>query len=65
MKVASLLEVVDKVQDKIPVGRTVQAIIGAIENPTQASPIRDTTRLKSDEVVEAFFDITNSKPIRL
>jgi len=65
MKVASLLEVVDKVRDKIPAGRTVRAIFGVIENPTQASPVPDTTHLKSDEEVEAFFDITNSKPIRL
>jgi len=65
MKVASLLEVVDKVRDKIPAGRTVRAILGEIDNRTQASPIPDTMHLKSDEKVEAFFEITISKPIRL
>jgi len=64
-KVVFLLEVVDKVWDKIPAGRTVQAIFGAIENPTQASPIPDVTRQKSEAEVKSFFDITNSKSIRL
>jgi hypothetical protein len=65
MKVASLLEVVDKVRDKIPAGRTVRAIFGALENPTPPSRIPDATRLRSDEEVEAFFDLTSAKPIRL
>jgi len=65
MKVASPLEVVDKVWDKIPAGRTVRAIFGAIENPTKPSPIPDITRLKSDKEVAAFFTITNSNPISL
>ena len=64
MKVASLLEVVDKVRDKIPEGRTVRAVFGALENPTRHNPIPDATRLQSDEEVEAFFDLTNAKPIR-
>ncbi|KAF8423732.1 hypothetical protein BGX38DRAFT_1238459 [Terfezia claveryi] len=65
MQVASLLEVVDKVRDKIPVGRTVRAIFGALENPRLPNTIPDATRLQSDEEVEAFFDLTNAQPIRL
>ncbi|KAF8440637.1 hypothetical protein BGX38DRAFT_1205498 [Terfezia claveryi] len=49
MQVASLLEVVDKVRDKIPVGRTVRAIFGALENPRLPNTIPDATRLQSDE----------------
>ena len=65
MKSPSLLEVVDKVRQKIPAGRTVRAIYGAFENPAPPSIIPDATCLQSDEEVEAFFDLTSSKPIRL
>ena len=65
MKSPSLLEVIDKVRQKIPAGRTVRAINGALENPAPPSVIPDATRLQSDEKVEAFFDLTSSKPIRL
>jgi len=45
MKSPSLLEVVDKVWQKIPAGRIVQAIYGALENPAPPSVIPDATRL--------------------
>lgn len=65
LKAASLLELVDKVRDKIPNGRTVRAIYGALENATPPSKIPDSTRLQSDEEVEAFLDVTSSKPVRM
>jgi hypothetical protein len=65
MKSASLLEVVDKIRGKIPDRRTVRAIFGALDNPTPTNTIPDATRLQSDEEVEAFFEVTASKPIRL
>ena len=65
MRTPSLLEVVDKVRDKIPAGRTVRAIFGAIANPTLPGIIPEATRLQSDEEVEASFDLTSVKPIRL
>ena len=65
MRVASLLEPVDKVRAKIPAGRVVRAIFGALENPIPPSRIPDAARLETDEEVEAFFDVTSSKPIRL
>jgi len=65
MKSPSLLEVIDKVRQKIPAGHTVQAIYGALENPAPTSVISDVTCLQSDEEVEAFFDLTSSKPIGL
>ena len=65
IKVASLLEVVDKVRDRIPPGRTVRAIYGALENPIPPSRIPDAAQLRSDEEVEAFFEVTSAKPIRL
>jgi hypothetical protein len=65
MKSASLLEVVDRIRGKIPDNRTVRAIYGALDNPTAPNTTPDATRLQSDEEVEAFFDVTSSKPIRL
>ena len=65
MESASLLEVVDKVREKIPVGRTVRAICWAPENPAAGTVIPDATRLQSDEEVEACLEVTASKPIRL
>jgi len=65
MRTPSLLEVVDKVRDKIPAGQTVRAIFGVIANPTPPGRIPEATRLQSDEEVEAFFDLTSAKPIRL
>ena len=41
MKSPSLLEIVDKVRSKIPTGRFVRAIFGAIDNPTPPSVIPD------------------------
>ena len=65
MRSPSLLEIVDKIRSKIPAGRTVRAIYGALESPNRTGDIPDATRLQSDEEVEAFIDITSSKPIRL
>jgi len=65
IKSSSLLEVVDKVRQKIPAGCRVRAIYGALENPAPPSVISDATRLQSDEEVEAFFNLTSSKSIRL
>ena len=65
VKTPSLLEVVDKVRDKIPAGRTVRAIFRVIANPTPPGRIPEATRLQSDEEGEAFFDLTSTKPIRL
>jgi len=59
MKSPSLLEVVDKVRQKIPAGRTVQGIYGALENLAPPSVIPDATCLQSDEEIEAFFDLTS------
>ncbi|KAF8435592.1 hypothetical protein BGX38DRAFT_1274931 [Terfezia claveryi] len=65
MQVSSLLEVVDKVQDKIPAERMVRAIFGALKNPRLPNTIPDAMHLQSDEEVEVFFDFTNAQPIRL
>jgi len=65
MGTPSLFEVVDKVRDKIPAGLTVRAIFGVIANPTPPGRIPEAIRLQSDEEVEAFFDLTSAKPIRL
>ena len=65
MKSASYLEVVDKIRGKIPDGRMVRAIYGALDNLTPTNTTPDATRLQSDEEVEAFFEVTSSKPIWL
>ena len=49
MKRASLQEVVDKLWEKIPTGRTARAIFVALENPAAPSAIPNATRLQSDE----------------
>ena len=65
IKATSLLEVVDQVQARIPAGRTVRPIYRALENPIPPSRIPDATRLRSDAQIEAFFEATSTKPIRL
>ena len=65
IKATSLLEVVDQVQARIPAGRTVRPIYRALENPISPSRIPDATRLRSDTEIEAFFEATSTKPIRL
>jgi len=65
MKSATLQEVMDKIWQKVPVGHTVRAIFGALNNAVARSIIPDATRLQSDKEVEAFFELTCSKPIRI
>ena len=65
IKATSLLKVVDRVRDRIPAGRTVQAIYGARENPIARRRNPDATRFRSDEEIEAFLEATSAKPIRL
>jgi len=65
MKSATLQEVVDKIRQKVPAGRTVKAIFGALDNAVVPSIIPDATRLQSHKEIEAFFELTCSKPIRI
>jgi len=65
MRTPSHLEVIDKVRHKVPAGRTVRAIFGAITNPTPPGQIPAATWLQSEKDVEAFFDLASPKPIRL
>ena len=65
MKTPSLLDIVNKVQLKIPRGCFIRAIFGALDNPTPPSVIPDTMRLQTEEKVEVFYDITATKPIHL
>ena len=60
-----LIEIVDKVRSEIPKGRLVRGFFGAIDNPTPPNVIPDSVRLQTEEEVEAFYDITASKPIWL
>ena len=65
MKSPSLLEIVDKVRSKIPKGRFVRPNFATIHNPTSPRVIPDSVYLRTHEEVEAFNDVTTSKPIRL
>ena len=65
VKVASLVELVDKARPRIPAGRSIRAIYGALANPVPTCTVPDATRLQSDNEVEAFFEVTSSTPIRL
>ena len=54
--------VVDKVRDRIPPGRTVRAIYGALENSILPSRIPDAAPLRSDEEIvylrsDSFYNI--------
>jgi len=65
MKSATLQEIMDKIRQKVPAGCTVRAIFGTLDNAIASSIIPDATRLQSDEEVEAFFELTYLKPIRI
>ena len=60
IKATSLLEVVDKVWDRIPAGRTLRAIYGALENPIPQSRLPGEIRLRSNEEIEVFFEVTSA-----
>ncbi|KAF8414543.1 hypothetical protein BGX38DRAFT_1281824 [Terfezia claveryi] len=53
LKLASFLEIVDKIRERIPAGRKVQAVYGALDNPNPPNTIPPTTRLQTDEEVQA------------
>ncbi|RPB17861.1 hypothetical protein L211DRAFT_854698 [Terfezia boudieri ATCC MYA-4762] len=63
LRSASLLEIVDKIRERIPAGRKVRAIYGALDNPNPPNAIPPTTRLQSDEEVQAFLELSSAKPI--
>ncbi|RPB18362.1 hypothetical protein L211DRAFT_854190 [Terfezia boudieri ATCC MYA-4762] len=51
LRSASLLEIVDKIWERIPVGRKVRVIYGALDNPNSGNAIPPATRLQTDEEV--------------
>ena len=65
LRLPSLLEIVDKVQERIPAGTTVRAIYGALDNPRPPDTIPPITGLQSDEMVQAYLDLTSSKSVRI
>ncbi|RPB18640.1 hypothetical protein L211DRAFT_853934 [Terfezia boudieri ATCC MYA-4762] len=65
LRSASLLEIVDKIRERIPAGRKVRAIYGALDNPNPPNAIPPATCLQSDEEVQAFLELSSAKPIRI
>ncbi|RPB18166.1 hypothetical protein L211DRAFT_854394 [Terfezia boudieri ATCC MYA-4762] len=65
LRSASLLEIVDKIWERIPTGRKVRAIYGALDNPNPPNAIPPATRLQSDEEMQAFLELSSAKPIRI
>jgi len=65
MRSTTLQEVVDKIRQKLPAGRTVRTIFGALDNAVAPSIIPDATRVQSDKEVEAFFELTCSRLIQI
>ena len=65
IKLPCLLEIVDKIREKIPTGRKVRAVYGALKKPCAPRTIPDATWLQSNEEVQAFFEITMANPVRL
>ncbi|KAF8458808.1 hypothetical protein BGX38DRAFT_1138403 [Terfezia claveryi] len=65
LKLASLLEIVDKIRERIPAGRKVWAVYGALDNPNPLNTISPATRLQTDKEVLAFLELSSSKLIRI
>ncbi|RPB19374.1 hypothetical protein L211DRAFT_853190 [Terfezia boudieri ATCC MYA-4762] len=65
LRSASLLEIVDKIRERIPAERKVRAIYGALDNPNPPNEIPPATRLQFDEEVQAFLELSSAKPIRI
>ncbi|RPB21014.1 hypothetical protein L211DRAFT_851757 [Terfezia boudieri ATCC MYA-4762] len=65
LRSASLLEIVDKIRERIPAGRKVRVIYGALDNPNPGNAIPPATCLQTDEEVQAFLELSLSKPIRI
>ncbi|RPB18310.1 hypothetical protein L211DRAFT_854247 [Terfezia boudieri ATCC MYA-4762] len=65
LRSASLLEIVDKIRERIPAERKVRVIYGALDNPNSGNAILPATRLQTDEKVQAFLELSLSKPIRI
>ena len=65
IKLPYLLEIVDKIREKVPTGRKVRIVYCALKNPSASSTIPNARRLQSDEEVEAFFEITVANSVRL
>ncbi|RPB21401.1 hypothetical protein L211DRAFT_851571 [Terfezia boudieri ATCC MYA-4762] len=65
LRSASLLEIVNKIRERIPTGRKVWVIYGALDNPNPPNAIPPTIRLQSDEEVQAFLELSSTKPIRI
>ena len=47
IKLPCLLEIVDKIEEKIPLGRKVRVVYGALKNPSAPSTSPDATHLQS------------------
>ncbi|RPB18117.1 hypothetical protein L211DRAFT_854446 [Terfezia boudieri ATCC MYA-4762] len=65
LRSASLLEIVDKIRERIPARRKIWVIYGALDNPNPPNAIPPATRLQSDEEVQAFLELSSAKPIRI
>ncbi|RPB26198.1 hypothetical protein L211DRAFT_847356 [Terfezia boudieri ATCC MYA-4762] len=65
LTLASLLEIIDKIQKRIPAERKVQTIYGALDNPNLPNTIPPATCLQSDEEVQTFLELSSVKPIQI
>ncbi|RPB18932.1 hypothetical protein L211DRAFT_853642 [Terfezia boudieri ATCC MYA-4762] len=65
LRSASLLEIVDKIRERIPAGRKVRVIYEALDNQNPGNVILPAICLQTDEEVQAFLEQSLSKPIRI
>ncbi|RPB18381.1 hypothetical protein L211DRAFT_854176 [Terfezia boudieri ATCC MYA-4762] len=65
LKSISLLEIVDKIRERIPAGRKVRVIYGALDNPNPPNAIPPATCLQSYKEVQEFLELSSTKPIRI
>ncbi|KAF8422328.1 hypothetical protein BGX38DRAFT_1279818 [Terfezia claveryi] len=60
-----LLEIMDKIRERIRAGRKVRAVYGVLDNPNPPNTIPPAMHLQTDEEVQAFLELSSSKTIRI
>ncbi|KAF8420260.1 hypothetical protein BGX38DRAFT_1280243 [Terfezia claveryi] len=65
LKLVLLLEIMDKIRERIRAGRKVRAVYGVLDNPNPPNTIPPAMHLQTDEEVQAFLELSSSKTIRI
>ncbi|RPB19010.1 hypothetical protein L211DRAFT_853579 [Terfezia boudieri ATCC MYA-4762] len=65
LRLVFLLEIVDKIQERIPAEKKVRVIYRALDNLNSGNAISPAICLQTNEEVQAFLELSLSKPIRI